>query len=230
MKIKSLSEKSWRYIFVGLLFLCGTVITFQVMSNPTQEEVINEYTTPNSEDHYKIKNSNAKVTIINYFSLDCSHCRKMYELEEIFLKTNPEGLTNINIIYRHNPLEIQPLSQEKALMSECVYKQLGDEGFFAFIGNVYSTYTSTMHTGNDWVKKLAFEVIPSQKDFSSCLESDEAKNIVQKQKTENILQGINYTPTLIVFIDGKFVKKYDNIGGKTAIEIVKHYTNIASTK
>lgn len=236
MKIESLSRNKAAVISLGILFcfiLFFTSREFFIKWNQDssgKEDRINLYTPPKITDHYKVKNTQAKVTIINYFSLDCIHCRQMYALEEEFLKTNSEETKNINIVYRHNPLEVQPLSQEKALMSECVYQQMGDSGFFSFIGMAYEEYEKTLHEGNTWVKKLAEENIPSKEKLNLCLESETAKNIIQKQKNENVVQGIVYTPTLLVFIDGNFIKKYENIRAKSGLEIIKHFVTISNSK
>ncbi len=236
MKVEILNRNRIAIIFLGVLicfvifFLFREFFIHRNQDSPRKENIAILYTPPRTSDHYRIKNNQAGVTIINYFSLDCVHCRQMYTLEETFLKTNPDELKNINIIYRHNPLEIHPLSQEKALISECVYQQGDDSLFFSFIGRVYAEYQNTLHEGNSWVKKLAEEYTPSQEKFNFCLESEATKNVIQKQKNDNTLQGIEYTPTILVFIDGKFIKKYENIGGKSGMEIVKHFVTISNRK
>lgn len=230
MSIRSVSEKYWVYVFVFFIVISvaniANMVFFSNHREKTEEEISQEiiYAPPSQSDHYKIKNVNARVTIINYFSLDCFYCKKLHALEEEFIKSYPESVENINIIYRHNPLEIYPLSQEKALISECVYRQGGDIAFFKFVKKVFESNES-FSKNNAPVKTIAYEQVSSRKQMDVCLEDKAVKEVIQRQKVENIFTGISSTPTFLVFIDGKFIKKYENVGGKVGIEIIKYYAD-----
>jgi protein-disulfide isomerase len=180
------------------------------------------YTAPQARDHYKLKNNNATTTIVNYFSMDCSHCRELFLKEDVLLRENPVLASKINLIYRHNPLASQPLSQEKALIGECVYQQTDDTTFFAFIRSVFERYNED-EQNNLWVKKIAYTFIPSQSSFDKCLSDSQIQDALQKQKNDSLLSAIIYTPTLLVYSNNIFVRKYDNIGGTAAFEITKYY-------
>ena len=104
-----------------------------------EKDQIDDFVPPPTEsDHYKIKESSNKMTIVNYFSFDCPHCISLFLMEEPYIEKYKE---KFNIVYRHNPLASQPLSAEKALISECVYDQSGDEGFFSFSHDLFYNYS-----------------------------------------------------------------------------------------
>jgi hypothetical protein len=92
------------------------------------EQNISEIEKPNENDIYKIKSENAKYTVVNYFSLDCIHCQRLWKFE-----TQPENLNilkgEINLIYRPTSLFSQKLSGEKQLIGECLYKLSGNSRY-----------------------------------------------------------------------------------------------------
>ncbi len=178
------------------------------------------YKKVDDSDHFKLRNATATIDIVNYFSLDCPYCRRSYVLEDWLLLK--EKYTNINIVYRHNPLLSQPLSAEKAIITECVYGQSGDMGMFGFLDHVFSDF-DIVNKNNDWIKKVANFYISSESDFEKCMSDESVKNKIQKQKNENNISGITYTPTILIFKDGIFIKKYEEISEEKLINIIKLY-------
>ena len=48
-----------------------------------EKDQIDDFVPPPTEsDHYKIKESSNKMTIVNYFSFDCPHCISLFLMEE----------------------------------------------------------------------------------------------------------------------------------------------------
>jgi thiol-disulfide isomerase/thioredoxin len=225
--LENLKEKYLKHAFL-VIFLCAVAFSLYNLVSFSQKEKTekhDEYVVSTAYDHYKIKNKEARVTIVNYFSLDCPYCKKLYDLEEDFLQTSPDLAKKLNIIYRHNPLAIQPLSQGKALIAECVYRQQGDEVFFKFVKRVFKEHQDS-YLDNVWVKDIAYKMVPSVKDLDLCVHDATVQNSIQTQKNQNLVEDIQYTPTLLVFVDGVFIKKYENIGVKTLLEVIKYYANL----
>lgn len=179
------------------------------------------YAVPSITDHYKKRDQNATITLVNYFSFDCDHCRESYRMEDDLLQKYKDH-NPVAIIYRHNPLPSQPLSYEKALLSECVFKQTDDATLFAFIQDVYSSYSATAKD-NEWMRSIAYQHVSSKREFDYCVSDPAMKSMLEKQKNENIVSSITYTPTVLIFKDGVFVKKYDAIGEVFATRILEYY-------
>lgn len=226
-----LKSKSAQYLgsflvcmLLGLLsyFMWSAISSHKNSSSRQEGNTV--YASPSANDHYRIQSKKSRITLVNYISLDCIHCKKAFINEDAFLSTLATS-SGISIIYRHNPLASQPLSQEKALISECVYRQTNDTIFFEFIKNVFGSYNESQKN-NAWVKKIAYTFVPSQKLLDTCINDESVRMLIQKQKYENIIAGIEYTPTILVFVDGNFIKKYENLNGTAMLGLLKYYMSI----
>ncbi len=213
-------------ITLSILFLVGRSLQLRNQVTLEKESSFVDNKPPQKSDHYKIRNDSAPITIINYISIDCVHCKKAYIAEDAFLASLPEEKRNINLIYRHNPLASQKLSQEKALISECVYQQGGDKAFFAFMSNVFSSYNEDQKD-NLWVKNIATSHVTSQELLETCMRDEKTRNAIQQQKNENIIAEVNQTPSLLIFRNDTFVKRYIGVNERVVIEILKHYIKIS---
>ncbi len=115
---------------------------------------------PQEDDKYLHFKEGNRVTVINYFSLDCPFCRKLFKAEEGFVE---EFGDRVNFVFRDKPLSSEPLSYEKALIKECVYinNQNSDQKYFAFTQDVFTNYENKGHNmrNNEWAKKLSLQYI-----------------------------------------------------------------------
>jgi protein-disulfide isomerase len=128
----------------------------------------------------------------------------------------------INIIYRHNPLDSQPLSYEKAIIAECVYAQSNNETFFTLVRDVFTHYDETAHD-NAWMKIIAKKYASNSEEFESCLKSDLVKKRLADEKKTNAIANITYTPTVLIFENNTFIKKYDAVGERFVTTILEYY-------
>lgn len=148
----------------------------------------------NGDDHYRWK-ANTDVTVINYFSADCPHCREIFLWEDEYRKLYESKFT---LIYRHSPLpKIQPLSVEKAFFAECVYRQSGDEGMFNFIKDVF-TYYKKDQSDNEWARLFAEKHITRIEEFNSCVVGEGRDSVVAETKNA-LAHEVYSTPTISVF-------------------------------
>lgn len=161
---------------------------------------------PSSSDHYKWK-TDTPYTVVNYFSMDCPHCKKLDLIEE---ENRGKYEKSFNLIYRHSPLPSQPLSGEKAVIAECVYQQSGDKGMFALISDSYANYRS-FTKDNKWVIDIAKKYVQDGSSLDSCISSSEMKAFINNKKIEAVSQGVQGTPTIGVFKDDVLMFR-DTIG------------------
>jgi len=155
-------------------------------------------------------NENAKITIIAYESLTCSHCADFHkdiypQLKKDYIDT---GLAKIE--FRHFPLDIAALNASK--ISQC--KQ--DQGL-KILESLYSDQQA-------WVKGSSIEEINrnlktfiNQKgfdvDFDKCINNKEIEDFVLNDRIEGAKNfDVNATPTIIIN-DKKFNKSlnYNNL-------------------
>ena len=141
-------------------------------------------------------NKNAKITIIAYESLTCSHCADFHkdvypQLKKEYIDT---GLAKIE--FRHFPLDIAALNASK--ISQC--KQ--DQGL-----NILESLYSDQQA---WVKGSSVEEINknlkkfiNQKgfsiDFDKCVNNKEVEDFVLNDRIEGAKNfDVNATPTIII--------------------------------
>ena len=172
---------------------------------------------PSGSEHYKWK-STSVYTVVNYFSMDCPHCRA---LDTIEAENKDSYQKAFSLIYRHSPLAIHPLSAGKAVIAECVYSQSGDEKMFAFISDTYANYQASARD-NNWVMDIAKKYVPDTKNLTECSSSDSMKKKIEQQKLEALSYGVNGTPTIGVFKDETLGFRLDT-RGETIIKRVMDY-------
>ncbi len=188
--------------------------------NNFDKEKNQEYSGISKEDRPKIYNDISRIDIVNYFSLDCPQCRSAFIKEE----ESKDRYRNINVYYRQNPLDIQPLSGDKAIIAECIFSENGNGKYYEFILDSFTNYVDSKN--NDWILGLAKKYMKDPVSFNSCLHSDKAKANVTNQKIKNIGDGIAYTPTLLIFINHSFVKKFENLSAAQVISIINYYNDL----
>ena len=160
-------------------------------------------------------NKNAKITIIAYESLTCSHCadfhRDIYpQLKKDYIDT---GLAKIE--FRHFPLDIAAFNASK--ISQCK----SDEGL-KILNSLYSNQQewvkgSTVDEINDNLKKF-IENQGFKINFENCINDKEIEDYVLNDRIEGVKKfKVNATPTIIIN-DEKFNKTLNYKNLKKSLE------------
>ena len=141
-------------------------------------------------------NKNAKITIIAYESLTCSHCADFHkdiypQLKKDYIDT---GLAKVE--FRHFPLDVAAFNASK--ISQCK----SDEGL-KILNSLYSNQQkwvrgNTVDEINDnlkrFIKSEAFEI-----NFEKCINNKEIEDFVLNDRIEGVKKfKINATPTIII--------------------------------
>ena len=155
-------------------------------------------------------NVNAKITIIAYESLTCSHCADFHKDVYPQLKKNYIDTGLAKIEFRHFPLDIAAFNASK--ISQCKQNQ-----GLNILESLYSDQQA-------WVKGSSIEEINknlkkfiNQKgfdiDFDKCINNKEIEDFVLNDRIEGAKNfDVNATPTIIIN-DKKFDKSlnYNNL-------------------
>ena len=141
-------------------------------------------------------NQNAKITIIAYESLTCSHCANFHKdvypsLKKDFIDT---GLVKIE--FRHFPLDIAALNASKIslckqdLSLEILEKLYSDQQ--AWIkGKEIEEVNNNL---KDFLKNAGFDI-----DFEKCINNKEIEDYVLNDRIEGTKNfKVNSTPTIII--------------------------------
>ena len=141
-------------------------------------------------------NSNAKIKILIYESLTCSHCanfhKKVYpDLKKEFIETG-----KVFIEYRNFPLNLAALNAAK--IAHC--KNNGKAEILHFLFQNFDNWVvgSTVEQLNKNLKKL----INDQNfnlDLNKCLENKKIEDFILEERIEGVKKfEINATPTIII--------------------------------
>jgi len=160
-------------------------------------------------------NENAKITIIVYESLTCSHCASFHK--DVYPKLRKEyidtGLAKIE--FRHFPLDIAALNASK--IAQCKNTQS-----LEILESLYSNQQAwvkgnTVEEINDNLKKFikneGFKV-----NFEKCINNKEIEDFILNDRIEGAKNfKVNATPTIIIN-DKKFEKSLNYKNLKKSLE------------
>ena len=154
-------------------------------------------TSANAEIKRRVSgNQNAKITIIAYESLTCSHCANFHKdvypsLKKDFIDT---GLVKIE--FRHFPLDIAALNASK--ISLCKQDQS-----LEILEKLYSNQQAWIkgkeieevnNNLKEFLKKAGFDI-----DFEKCINNKEIEDYVLNDRIEGTKNfKVNSTPTIII--------------------------------
>ena len=148
-------------------------------------------------------NENAKITIIAYESLTCSHCANFHKDVYPLLKKEYIDTGLAKIEFRHFPLDIAALNASK--ISQCKEGQN-----LQILESLYSNQQA-------WVKGVSIEEVNNNLkkfiekegfkiNFDKCINNKEIEDFVLNDRIEGSKKfEINSTPTII--INGKKFEK-----------------------
>ncbi len=168
-----------------------------------------------SDKDYIRGNSKAKVVLLEYSDFECPFCGRFHPTTEQVLKDYGD---NVAVAFRHYPLSFHPNAQKAAEASECVGKQKGDEGFWAYADSIFAVNQKDGKISPEAITAAATAAGVDLDQFQKCLDSGEMTSIVNTSSAGGGAAGVTGTPGTFVVVDGKAV---DFIGGALPIESVK---------
>ena len=160
-------------------------------------------------------NKNAKITIIAYESLTCSHCADFHEKVYPQLKKDYIDTGLAKIEFRHFPLDIAAFNAAK--VSQCKQDQS-----LKIIESLYSNQQAWVkgNTIEDINKnlKIFIEKEGFNINFEKCINDKEIEDFVLNDRIEGVKNfKINATPTIIIN-NKKFEKSLNYKNLKKSLE------------
>jgi protein-disulfide isomerase len=160
-------------------------------------------------------NENAKITIIAYESLTCSHCASFHKEVYPILKKEFIDTGLVKIEFRHFPLDIAALNASK--ITQCKQDQS-----LEIMNSLYSNQQAwvkgnTIEDINENLKKYlnqaGFDI-----NYEKCLNNKEIEDFVLNDRIEGVKNfKINATPTIIIK-EKKFEKSLNYKNLKKSLE------------
>jgi len=189
---------SRRWFLTGTAGLAGTLAAFPLAYISALPAGASEWEKPGD---MAIGRPDAPITVIEYFSLTCSHCEHFHN--KVYPKIKKEYIDTgrVRMILRDFPLN-RP-AMDAALLARCG----GPDSYFAFIDTLFDTYNNWTRS-SDYLADLTqigqVGGIPAE-DFRACKANEEMETRILSNMIEaDEAYSIQGTPTFI--INGK---KYD---------------------
>ena len=169
----------------------------------------------NEINRIKVGNEDAKITIVAYESLTCSHCANFHknvypQLKKDFIDT---GLAKIE--FRHYPLDIIAFNASK--IAQC--KNDGDSKVLEILFDNQQKWVkgNNASEANDNLKKF-IEEQGIDIDFKKCITDKKIEDFVLNDRIEGAKQfKVNATPTIIINNE-KFEKSLNYKNLKKSLE------------
>src|SRR3989338_9559269 len=140
------------------------------------------------QDHIR-GNPDAEVTLVEFSDLQCPFCRSFHPTVQQALE---EYGDTIRWVYKHFPLDnIHPEARPAAEAAECVWKQKGDEGFWAFADKVFEEQDrigSTLYLGV--VESLGMDIAK----YDTCVSQRTYEDKVEQDYQQGLRAGVTGTP------------------------------------
>lgn len=171
-----------------------------------------ELAVPGPLGDIEIGNKNAKVTVIEYASLTCSHCATFHDKTWPALKQKWIDTGKVRFILREFPLD--PLATAAFMLARCG----GNDKYYPMVDLLFSQQKNWAFSNKpveallSLVKQAGF----SQESFEACLKNQQiydAVNAVRDRAAQKL--GVSSTPTF--FINGQVhrgalsVEEFDKI-------------------
>ena len=160
-------------------------------------------------------NQDAKITIIAYESLTCSHCANFHKDIYPLLKKDFIDKGLVKIEFRHFPLDIAALNASK--ISQCKQDQS-----LEILEKLYANQQAWIKGKGieeinknlkEFIKKAGFNI-----DFDKCMINKEIEDYILNDRIEGTKNfKVNSTPTIIIN-DAKFEKTLNYKNLKKALE------------
>lgn len=159
----------------------------------------------------------APVTVVEYASFACSHCRDFWKQEFPRLKADYIDTGKVKYIYRDYPID-PDLSVLLASVARCK----GPDTFYALVDDIFSEQHNILEAApkgaaGPIVAQIAERHGMTRDEARTCIDHSPAiKEAIQKSAEEGSSRGVRATPT--VFVNDEQVKESGYEPLKAAIE------------
>lgn len=140
---------------------------------------------PDGDDFVK-GNPNAKFAVIEYSDYDCPFCQQFHETAQSVVDGS-DG--EVMWVFRHFPLvQLHPDAERKAIESECVAQQGGNDAFWAYTDAMFTA------TGISDVSGFVADLGLNVSSFESCVTNRDTQDLVDADVSSGTSAGVNGTP------------------------------------
>lgn len=197
---------------LGTLAVCAYLFS---CANSSQAENAPVPGYSKGDRYFGVDPKRAKVVMIEYGSLTCSHCSDFFnkyipKLKSKYIKNGK----SFSIIHRIFVADAPSLLAVMAL--KC--KDLSDEKYNTILSLLYSTSPDWAFS-NQFAERIEDIFVIhgyTKEEFRRCIENQDIKNQIIKERTAAVNAGLFATPS--IFINGKLLKSIGSSNIEQEIE------------
>lgn len=136
------------------------------------------------------------VVWIEYGDFECPFCKRYHSELQQLLAAYPD---DVQVVFRHFPLDAHTNAHEKAVASECAAELGGEEAFWAYHDMLYDRANSSgLGISLEDLPDFAVELGLSREAFESCLVSGRHDGRINSDLTTAQVAGVSGTPTTVI--------------------------------
>lgn len=195
MKITG-ETKLYAGIIVGtILLIVGAVFFFSKQEEKSTQVISREQLI--LADTATRGSASASAYLVEFSDFQCPACKSFYPIVEEIIEKNKDDLL---FAYRHYPLPQHPFAQKASLAAEAAKKQ----------GKFWEMHKE-LFANQDKFSDQFFADLPTSlkldgEKYKKSLDEQEVKSIIDKDKADGNLFGVDSTPTF--FLNGKKLKLF----------------------
>lgn len=138
----------------------------------------------------------ARIVMVEYSDLECPFCKRIHpDLQKIYKDNGGK----VAWVFRHFPLSFHPKAQKSAEAAECVYDELGSDGFWKMSDAIIEKMPAMELTE---LPSIAGSVGANEATVKQCIDGGKTAERVKSDQAEGTTIGVQATPT-VVFYDMK---------------------------
>ena len=194
-------------IIVAGVLIAGAIIFVNLRAGPALAEAnpsgdlpANAAVPPPSASDHIIGDPNAPVVLIEYLDFQCYYCMQVHPTLKRIVD---ESKGQIAWVMRNLPLDsLHPEARPAALAAECIAEQKGNDGWWAFADDMFS---SQDNMGTPRYLALAQKAGVNMAQYLSCTSTKKYNDKLDAQSGEAYAAGGQGTPFTIVYGNGASV-------------------------
>ncbi len=205
-----------RRIMLSLMFVGGCTLALASLSDVLRADArgplevpVEELMKPDDLSELVMGSATAPVTVVEYASMTCGHCKNFHTQVLPELKTKYIEAGKVRMIFREFPLDARAFAA--SMLARCA----GDDKALPLIGALFDTQADWAYVKENPTPKL-FEIARqagfTQESFDKCL-TDQAlldKLTARRTRAAEVF-GVGSTPTF--FINGKRLTEPPTVEG-----------------
>lgn len=146
-----------------------------------------------TENDHVLGRPDAPVTMLVYTDIECPYCRQFHRTTLPALRAR---FPDLRIVYRHMPLPFHaPAAVDAAVMAECVARNRGAEGFYAFMD---AAFASTNGNGKGLGARTPPALAALLEGAKACVDQRETLPVVEASVRGAERLGVTGTPTIFL--------------------------------